>query len=177
MTHLRRWRLTAAWLAASGIAAAGCSATVTSGDAGAEVGVDGARPTDAAPPIASALPDGTWAGTLVRTCSDGTTANVQCETRIAANSQLTDCESGGLVATSLDRYTFTAADAAIWLDLQGAELGRCTVAGTVFTCRVTASVPVQTRRTLDFANGSLAWSEEITAEGVTCRRSGTLRAP
>ncbi len=176
MTNRRRLGLTAGRLAALGITAAGCSATVTSGDAGADAG-DGALASDVSPPRAAALPDGTWVGTLARTCSDGTAATERCETRITANTQQTECASGGLVATSLDRYTFTAADAAIWLDLQGAELGRCTLAGATFNCQVTARTPVQARRTFDFTDGALAWSDEITAEGVTCRRRGTLRAP
>jgi hypothetical protein len=167
-------------VAALALTTAGCSATVTARDADASADValgDGALPTDASPPPTSRLPDGTWEGTLERTCSDGTVASERCETRITANAQLTDCTSGGLTATTLDRYTFTAPDAAIWHDLQGGELGRCTLMGTVLVCQVTASTPVQVRRTLDFTGGALAWSDETTAQGVTCRRRGTLRSP
>lgn len=176
------------------VLAAGCGASVSSTDAGADAprGTDAvsAGPTDAPPvadvidagvidasPNAPRLPQGVWRGALQRVCSDGATASPQYETRVTSNEQRTEVESDGLSATMLDRYTFSAPDSAVWLDLQGGELGRCTLNGGEFACRVTADAAVQTRRTQTFAGDALTWDEETSLEGVTCRVQGTLRRP
>jgi hypothetical protein len=160
--------------------AAGCGASVTSTDAGA----DAPRGTDVvdeggidAPPLASRLPEGVWRGTLQRVCSDGSAASPRYESRITSNEQRTEVESDGLSATMLDRYTFTAPDSAVWQDLQGGELGRCAVTGRVFACRVTADAAVQTRRTLTFVGDTLTWDEENSLQGITCTVRGTLVRP
>lgn len=159
--------------------AAGCGASVTSTDAGA----DASRVRDVVtevtdvPTLTARLPDGLWRGTLMRVCSDGSTVSPRYETRITSNEQRTEVESDGLTATMLDRYTFSAPGAAVWLDLQGAELGRCAVTGGEFACRVTSDAAVQARRTQTFAGDTLTWDEETSLEGVTCRVRGTLQRP
>ncbi len=155
------------------LATAGCGTTVANrGDDGGTGAGDSAVD---APTLPTPLPVGHWHGTLARTCSDGTTATVDCDTSLSPTQHLTLQDVNGFSATILDRYTFTSASAAIWHDTEGGELGRCDWNGAVFTCRVTRDGGVQAQRTLDFSSGALRWDDTIRGfDGVTCQHRGTL---